>query len=166
MKVITARRTYVKDGVLVIEEVVEEGKIIVNKKEKLKGGGDFIFLFQNAIFKILNESNLSRNAYKILLYLMAKTEFENEINTTAYAISKELKIDQATTSKAMNELEDISIVVRDKVLKKIRLNYEIAFKGSPKNYHKLLHKDPVLLEPKRSNQIDLVQQLKELENGE
>ena len=64
--------------------------------------------------------------------MIAKTEFEKEINTTTYAIAKELKIDQGTTQRAMNELEDVSIVIRDKVLKKIRLNYEIAFKGSPK----------------------------------
>ena len=153
----TLRRTYVNDlGKLVIEEVIDDGKILVNKKEKLKGGGDFVFVFQQAIFNVLSDSNLSRNALKILLYLIAKTEFEKEINTTTYAIAKELKIDQGTTQRAMNELEDVSIVIRDKVLKKIRLNYEIAFKGSPKNYHKLLHKDPVLLEPKRSNQIDLV----------
>ena len=161
----TLRRTYVNDlGKLVIEEVIDDGKILVNKKEKLKGGGDFVFVFQQAIFNVLSDSNLSRNALKILLYLIAKTEVEKEINTTTYAIAKELKIDQGTTQRAMNELEDVSIVVRDKVLKKIRLNYEIAFKGSPKNYHKLLHKDPVLLEPKRTNQIDLVQQIKDLED--
>jgi predicted transcriptional regulator len=159
---ILARKTYVKDGQLVVEELIDDGKIMVNKKEKLNGG-DFVFIFQKAIFKVLMEANLSRNALKILLYLIAKTEFEKEINTTAYAISKELKLDQATTSKAMNELENISIVVRDKVLKKIRLNYEIAFKGSPKNYNKLQFRDPILLETKKSNQIDLVEQLKELE---
>jgi hypothetical protein len=42
---VTLRRTYVKDGQLVVEEVVENDKITVNKKEKIKGG-DFVFIFQ------------------------------------------------------------------------------------------------------------------------
>ena len=144
----TLRRTYVKDGQLIVEEIEDPNLVTVNKKEKLKGG-DFMFIFQKAILEIVQNANLSRNGYKILLYLIAKTEFEKEINATLYGIAKELSLDQSNAGKAMRELEKISIVVRNKELRTFRLNYEIGFKGSPKNYKKLQFTDsPMLIEQK------------------
>ena len=161
---ITLRRTYVKDGQLIVEEVVENDKVTVNEKEKIRGG-DFVFIFQKAILEIVKNANLSRGAHQILLYLIAKTEFEKEINATLYGIAKEIGMAQSNATTAMKELELISIVVRNKELRTFRLNYEIGFKGSPKNYKKLQYNDPVLLKAKKSNQIDLVQQIEDLENG-
>ena len=163
----TLRRTYVNDlGKLVIEEVIDDGKILVNKKEKLKGGGDFVFVFQQAIFNVLSDSNLSRNALKILLYLIAKTEFEKEINATLYGIAKELGINQSNATVAMKELESIGIVIRNVQLRTFRLNYELAYKGQAKNYKKLQFKDPVFLEQKKEKtiQTNIIDQLKEFEN--
>lgn len=152
----TLRRTYVNEfGKMVVEEIDDPNLISVRKKDKLKGG-DFMFIFQKAILQIVTEVNLGKNAYKILLYLMAKTEFEKEINATLYGICKELKIDQSQGSKAMKELTDINIVVRKKELKTFRLNYEIGFKGSPKNYKKLQFLDQPILELKANTQTSII----------
>jgi hypothetical protein len=139
------RKTYVGDnGKMIVEEMIVEDLITIKKKDKLRGG-DFIFLFQNAILEIVLHANLSRGAHQILLYLMAKTEFEKEINATLYGIAKELGMDQGNAVKAMKELEAINIVIRNKELRTFRLNYEIGFKGSPKNYKKLQFNDPAVL---------------------
>lgn len=150
------RRTSVIDGKLVVEEIEQDDLITVRKKDKLNGG-DFIFLFQNAILKIVTDGNLSKGAYQILLYLMAKTEFEKEISATLYGIAKELKMAHPNATTAMKELETISVVIRNKELRTFRLNYEIAFKGSNKNYNKLKFNDPKLLEEKK-HQTSLLDQ--------
>lgn len=157
------RRTSVIDGKLVVEEIEDPNLITVKKKERMKGG-DFIFVFQKAILEVLKNGNLTKNEHKILLYLIAKTEFEKEINATLYGIAKELKIDQSNASRAMEKLESISIVIRNKSLKTFRLNYEIGFKGSPKNYKKLQFTDKPLLSPIESKQTDIFTQLEELKN--
>jgi hypothetical protein len=154
------RRTQVIDGKLVVEEIEDGKHVTVRKKEKMNGG-DFIFLFQKAVYEIVINANLSKGAYQILLYLMAKTEFEKEINATLYSIAKELKIAQSNATTAMKELESISIVIRNKELRTFRLNYEIAFKGSVQNYKKLQFKDPamqLILPAKKTNQTNILDQ--------
>lgn len=158
------RRTSVIDGKLVIEEIDDPNFITVPKKEKLKTG-EFIFVFQKAIEKLVKEADLQKNSLRILLYLMAKTEFEKEINGTLYAMAKELNIKQSNATLAMKELEAIGIVVRNKELRTFRLNYEIAFKGSPKNYSKLKFSDPILLEPIKSKQTTILDAIADAEAG-
>jgi len=155
------RRTSVIDGKLVIEEIEDDNLVTVRKKDKLKGG-DFMFLFQNAVLEIVKNAHLTKGAYQILLYLMAKTEFEKEINATLYGIAKELGMAQSNATTAMKELELINIVVRNKELRTFRLNYEVGFKGSPKNYKKLQYSDPILLENKKNGQTNILDQLEEL----
>lgn len=153
------RRTSVIDGKLVVEEIEDDSLITIKKKDKLRGG-DFIFLFQKAVLEIVKYADLSKGAHKILLYLMAKTEFEKEINATLYGIAKELNMAQSNATSAMKELELINIVIRNKELRTFRLNYEIAFKGSPKNYKKLQFKDPEMLKLNdgKINQTSLLDQ--------
>ena len=160
------RRTSVIDGKLVIEEIEDPNLVTVRKKDKMKGG-DFIVIFQKAVEKIVLDGSLGKNEYRILLYLMAKTEFEREINDTLYNIAKKINLDQGNATKAMQRLESIGIVVRNVKLRTFRLNYELAYKGQAKNYKKLQFKDPVLLEQKKeiAVQTSIIDQLKELEDG-
>jgi DNA-binding MarR family transcriptional regulator len=159
------RRTSVIDGKLVIEEIEDPNLITVRKKEKMNGG-EFIVVFQKAIEKIVLDANLGKNEYRILLYLMAKTEFEREINDTLYNIAKGINLDQGNATKAMKKLESIGIVVRNINLRTFRLNYELAYKGQAKNYKKLQFNDPLFLEQKKEKtvQTNIIDQLKELEN--
>lgn len=159
------RRTSVIDGKLVIEEIEDPNLITVRKKEKMNGG-EFIVVFQKAIEKIVLDANLGKNEYRILLYLMAKTEFEREINDTLYNIAKKINLDQGNASKAMKKLESIGIVVRNTKLRTFRLNYELAYKGQAKNYKKLQFSDPLFLEQKKEKtiQTNIIDQLKEFEN--
>ena len=159
------RRTSVIDGKLVIEEIEDPNLITVRKKEKMNGG-EFIVVFQKAIEKIVLDANLGKNEYRILLYLMAKTEFEREINDTLYNIAKGINLDQGNATKAMKKLESIGIVVRNINLRTFRLNYELAYKGQAKNYKKLQFSDPLFLEQKKEKtiQTNIIDQLKEFEN--
>lgn len=159
------RRTSVIDGKLVIEEIDDPNLVTVRKKEKMKGG-DFIVVFQKAIKELVLKADLSKNGYRLLLFLMAETEFEKEINTTLYGIAKELGINQSNATVAMKELESIGIVIRNVQLRTFRLNYELAYKGNAKNYKKLQFNDPVFLEQKKEKtiQTNIIDQLKEFEN--
>ena len=162
----TIRRTRVVDGQLVVEEIVDDSMILTRKKAPKMNGGDFVFVFQKAMLEIVKNGNLTKNAYRLLVYLIAKTEFEKEINTTLYQIAKELNLDQSSASKGMKVLEDINIVVRNKNLRTFRLNYELAFKGNTKTYKKLQFKDNPLLELKPSNQTNIFQQIEESKKTE
>ena len=159
------RRTSVIDGKLVIEEIDDPNLVTVRKKEKMKGG-DFIVVFQKAIKELVLKADLSKNGYRLLLFLMAETEFEKEINATLYGIAKELGINQSNATVAMKELESIGIVIRNVQLRTFRLNYELAYKGNAKNYKKLQFNDPVFLEQKKEKtiQTNIINQLKEFEN--
>ena len=159
------RRTSVIDGKLVIEEIDDPNLVTVRKKEKMKGG-DFIVVFQKAIKELVLKADLSKNGYRLLLFLMAETEFEKEINATLYGIAKELGINQSNATVAMKELESIGIVIRNVQLRTFRLNYELAYKGNAKNYKKLKFNDPVFLEQKKEKtiQTNIIDQLKEFEN--
>ena len=159
------RRTSVIDGKLVIEEIDDPNLVTVRKKEKMKGG-DFIVVFQKAIKELVLKADLSKNGYRLLLFLMAETEFEKEINATLYGIAKELGINQSNATVAMKELESIGIVIRNVQLRTFRLNYELAYKGQAKNYKKLQFKDPVFLEQKKEKtiQTNIIDQIKEFEN--
>ncbi len=159
------RRASVIDGKLVIEEIDDPNLVTVRKKEKMKGG-DFIVVFQKAIKELVLKADLSKNGYRLLLFLMAETEFEKEINATLYGIAKELGINQSNATVAMKELESIGIVIRNVQLRTFRLNYELAYKGNAKNYKKLQFNDPVFLEQKKEKtiQTNIIDQLKEFEN--
>lgn len=157
------RRTSVIDGKLVIEEIEDPNLVTVRKKDKMNGG-EFIVVFQKAMEKIVLDNSFGKNEYRILFYLMAKTEFEQEINDTLYNIAKSIGLDQSTAGKSMIKLENVGIVVRNIQLRTFRLNYELAYKGQAKNYKKLQFKDPAFLENKTSTQTSIIDQLEDLKN--
>jgi predicted transcriptional regulator len=157
------RRTSVIDGKLVIEEIEDPNLVTVRKKDKMNGG-EFIVVFQKAMEKIVLDNSFGKNEYRILFYLMAKTEFEQEINDTLYNIAKSIGLDQSTAGKSMIKLENVGIVVRNIQLRTFRLNYELAYKGQAKNYKKLQFKDPTFLENKTSTQTSIIDQLEDLKN--
>lgn len=147
-------RVIAPDGTVTIREVFDDGKMVVNRKDKL-GGGEFIFLFQKAVMDIVQSGVLGKNEYRVLLYLMAKTEFEKEINITQYSIAKEIGMQQTATQKALSNLSKINILIRDTSLRSLRLNYEIGFKGSPTNYKKVQYDDNPILEIQQSKQTSI-----------
>jgi len=151
------RRTYAdENGRLVIEEIVSDEMIQVPKKHKLNNG-NFITLFQNAMLNIVFNMNLSKGAYRLLIYLIGKTEINNEIKLTLYSISKEIGEKQPNIVRYFKELESFNIAIRNKERKTIRLNYDLAYKGKIKEYNKLKFSDPEMINsPKKDkNQLKM-----------
>lgn len=139
----TLRKTYVKDGQLVIEEVVDD-RVLTDRKTKFNNG-NFITVFQKALMEISLNTDLSKGAFRVLFYLIAKTEIDNEVKLSLNQIAKDLKVDQANTVRFFSELENLNIAVRDRIRKTIRLNYDLAWKGKIRDYKTNLLKDPKLL---------------------
>jgi len=102
-------------------------------------------VFQNAMLNIVFNMNLSKGAYRLLVYLIGKTGIDNEVKLTLYAIAKEIEEKQPNVVRYFKELESLNIAIRDKEKKTIRLNYDLAYKGKIKNYSKLKYSDPKLL---------------------
>ncbi|WCC43759.1 replication/maintenance protein RepL (plasmid) [Tenacibaculum finnmarkense] len=96
---------------------------------------------EKTVLDIVSSGLLGKNEYRILLYLMAKTEFEKEINITQYRIAKELGMQENAVGLVLRKLDSFNILIRDNKLKRLRLNYEIGYKGSPKNYKKIQYND-------------------------
>jgi len=146
----TLRRTYVgADGKLVVEEVIQDNMVDVPKKNKLMANGNWIVIFQEALLRIATETDLSKGAYKLLIFLIAKTEITQDVKLPIQEMAIAIGEHKGNIYKFVKELEDINVLIRDTKNKVIRLNYELAYKGKFADYKKLQYKDEQLL--KKSN---------------
>ncbi|MEN9488542.1 MAG: hypothetical protein RL494_807 [Bacteroidota bacterium] len=143
----TLRRTYVgSDGKLIVEEIVQDNIIEVPKKEKLTADtNNWIVIFQKALEKITTESDLTKGAYRLLLFLIAKTGITQDVRISIQDIAAILKENKGNVYRAIQELEDINVLIRDRQLKILRLNYELAYKGKFAEYKKLQYSDSAIL---------------------
>ena len=147
----TLRRTYVgADGKLVVEEVIQDDRIDVPKKSKLMNNGNWIVVFQEALLRIATETNLSKGAYKLLIFLIAKTEITQDVKLPIQEMAVALGEDKGNIYRSVKELEIINVLIRDTKSKLIRLNYELAYKGKFADYKKLQYKDEQLLKKPES----------------
>lgn len=148
----TLRRTYVgADGKLVVEEVIQDNLVSVPKKNKLTTpGNNWIVIFQEALLRIATETDLSKGAYKLLIFLIAKTEITQDVKLPIQEMAIALGEDKGNIYRSVKELEIINVLIRDSKNKVIRLNYELAYKGKFIDYKKLQYKDEQLLKKPES----------------
>lgn len=151
----TLRRTYVgNDGKLVVEEVIQDDLVNVPKKNKLtNSGNNWIVLFQGALLRIATETNLSKGAYRLLIFLIAKTEIDQDVKLPIQEMASALGEDKGNIYRFVKELEIINVLIRDTKTKSIRLNYELAYKGKFADYKKLQYKDEQLLKQPDSSPL-------------
>lgn len=157
----TLRRTYVgADGKLIVEEVIQDNFVEVPKRNKLATNSNWIVIFQEAILKIATETDLSKGAYKLLLFLIAKTEITQDIKLPIQEMAIAIKEHKGNIYKFVKELEDINVLIRDTKTKVIRLNYELAYKGKFQEYKKFQYSDKELLTKKENSNLELFKEKK------
>jgi len=96
----------------------------------------WIMVSQEALEILASDSELSKDAYKVLIFLMSKLDFENWIYITQREIAKRIKIDKSNVSKAINLLLSKTILLKGPSIGKsygLRLNPFFGWKGKGKN---------------------------------
>ncbi len=157
-------RTHVVNGQLVVDTLDSEEFVHVPKKTKFNNG-DFITVFQNVLMQISLNKELPKGALRLLLYLISKTEIDNEVKLSLNSISKEMDEAQGNVVVYFQALEGLNIAVRDRKRGTIRLNYELAYKGKIKEYTKVKFIDtPITGTSKPSSQLNLIDAIEEI-NG-
>ena len=138
----------------VVTEVIP-GYIDVKVPRKGRfNNGDFITIFQNTMYRIATEANLTKGEYKLLLYLLGTAGIDNSICTDYEILVEELGDKRPNIVKALKGLVQRNIVVRKdgyrggnrsntKLLPmELRvnydqLNYDVSYKGKVKDYSKM-----------------------------
>ena len=91
---------------------------------------------QEALELLASDKELSKESLRILMFLMARLDFENWIQVTQREIVEILGIKKQNVSKAINLLEKKEIILRGPKLGKsyaFRLNPLFGWKGKVKN---------------------------------
>ena len=91
---------------------------------------------QDALELLATDNDLRGEAYKVLLLLMARLDFENWIQITQTEIAEKLKIKLPNVSRAISLLENKQIILRGPKLGRsyaFRLNPDFGWKGKVKN---------------------------------
>ena len=147
-----------RTGEVVRQAVVTEvipGYIDVKVPTKGRfNNGDFITIFQNTMFRIATEANLTKGEYKLLLYLLGTAGIDNSICTDYEVLVEDLGDKRPNIVKALKGLVQRNIVIRKdgyrggnrsntKLLPmELRvnydqLNYDVSYKGKVKDYSKM-----------------------------
>jgi hypothetical protein len=104
----------------------------------------FTMLFQDATLTLLTEhaTTLTALHLRVLLYLLATTEFENQVALHVTEIAAALGHDRSATSRALSTLEGIGVIRRkpqpgnrpDQIV----IDPHLAFRGKVGQKNKLL----------------------------
>lgn len=136
-----------ENGNIQVNIVATENKILVPKRSKIKT--DWVMVFQKELSKLVREENLSRRSLKLLLWLIAETNFDDTpINVTVVQLAEILNEHRGELNNDIKYLSEKGIIVRDTKLKTIRLNYHLAYKGQVPTLKSLQMNDKPLIQLK------------------
>ena len=91
---------------------------------------------QEALELLASDKDLTKESLRILMFLMARLDFENWIQVTQKEICERLRIKKPNVSKAISLLEEKGIILRGPKLGRsnaFRLNPYFGWKGKVKN---------------------------------
>jgi DNA-binding transcriptional ArsR family regulator len=91
---------------------------------------------QEALEQLATDDDLKGEAYKVLLLLLARLDFENWIQITQKEIAEKLKMKLPNVSRAISLLEEKGIILRGPKIGRsyaFRLNPHYGWKGKVKN---------------------------------
>lgn len=143
MAVVTSRVKQLDNG----DYVDRDGKVLdgadyvsmlVPRKQKWLLGNWIMGLQES--FQEIAKMDLTGEQFKVLFYLMSRTDFENYLNITQSEIAKELGMKQSQISRSFKALVEKNLI---KKVKKGSANFylfnpEILYKGRKHNYGKVI----------------------------
>lgn len=120
-------------------EIVFNNAFILPQKAKIKEG--FMMIFQEAFETYSKDKSISGAKRRVLEFLLAKMDYENEVYETQRDLAEELETTQQEISKSVRSLEEagyIKIIPTKGTVYIYRINPNLAWKGSTKNREKAL----------------------------
>ena len=107
--------------------------VYVPKKQKIKDS--FIMMFQERLSEIAANKDLTIESYRVLLAVIAKTDFENFIHVKQVQLAADLGMQKQNVNKAFKRLVDLGIIekITQDNINGYRLNYEMGWKGKASN---------------------------------
>lgn len=123
MKTVYGRITIDKDA------VVRDIKILPKKKKKRS---NFFMGDNNAAEDLALDTRLSKMDYKILLYLIGKMDYSNNVYTTISALAEKFNMQRSYISLSIKNLSELSFVETGKIEGSsiIHVSEYIAVRGS------------------------------------
>ena len=127
-------------------------------------GKGWIMTSQEALEILASDEDLSKDAYKVLIFLMSQLNFENWVQITQREIAEKIKIDKSNVSKAISLLLKKEILIKGQKIGRsyeLRLNPYFAWKGkvkSLKQYRKEKEKEEFL--NKSKNKVEKIRNKK------
>lgn len=110
-------------------EILDEGTLIlVPKKMRIKG---FFMAMQDG-FEFLAKQKLNGESLNVMLFLMSRMNYENEIHVTNNEICAALDMKKQNVYRAMKCLR-LSGALEEPTPKSIRLSIDVAWKGKVAN---------------------------------
>ncbi len=108
-------------------------KVYIEKAPKVSLLNEFAILFYDNFLQIVIHNKLTNNEIKVLLVMISKMAYGNQLNITQKLIAKKTAIDKANVSRVYKSFEEKNIIVYDRD-GCIYLNPNLVLKGLP---HKL-----------------------------
>ena len=122
-------------------EIIDGFVAYVVPKRKNGFGQGWLAMAQNGA-KILAQSNLSGNDFKVLMKLLSVLDYENLIQVSQADVARELNMHRQHVQRSIKRLIDLGIVlegVRIGISRSYRLNPNFGWKGSAKGHREALH---------------------------
>jgi hypothetical protein len=116
---------------------VQEGCMMWLPKRPPKIGREFIMAFQDALPALAKDRSITCEQYRVLIYLIAKLDFDNYIQVPQTEIAKELDMKPSNVSRALGALLKRGTVLRGPTVAKratLRLSPNLGWKGNAQNY--------------------------------
>jgi hypothetical protein len=143
-----------------IEVPVLEDYVDVKLPRKFKfNNGGFITIFQKAMANIALFANLSKEEYKMLLYLIGTCGMGNSICIDLVQLAEALNMKKPNVSRALKGLVERNIVIRkdgyrygktplpfELHLNFDQINYDLAYNGKTKEFGKKKSEHPQLMQ--------------------
>ena len=117
-------------------EIIDGFVAYVVPKRKNGFGQGWLAMAQNGA-KILAQSNLSGNDFKVLMKLLSVLDYENLIQVSQADVARELNMHRQHVQRSIKRLIDLGIVlegVRIGISRSYRLNPNFGWKGSAKGH--------------------------------
>lgn len=139
----------------ILEDYID---VKIPKKFKFNNGG-FVTIFQKAMANIAMFGNLSKEEYKMLLYLIGTCGMGNSICIDLVKLADTLNMKKPNVSRALKGLVERNIVIRkdgyrygktplpfELHLNFDQINYDLAYNGKTKEFRKKKTEHPQLMQ--------------------
>ena len=121
-----------------------EGVVVYCGVKKNPYSTGWIMNSQEALELLATDEDLTKEAFRVLIFLMARLDFENWIQITQKEIAEKLNIHKQNVSRAISLLESKGILLRGPKVGRsyaFRLNPYFGWKGKVKNLNDYRNKE-------------------------